>query len=100
VFSNAVLLDVTVALGISAGILIGVAITEHRRTKARRGELPEHAAVTPEDARPPSDISSSANRGKLISRLLATLTRIAHWLRDFGPIVSRWRGARLCLFSR
>src|SRR5580700_1182990 len=62
VFSNVVLLDVAVTLGISSGILIGVAISQRRRARPPSGELPAGNAPASENRKPPSDVSSSENR--------------------------------------
>jgi regulator of protease activity HflC (stomatin/prohibitin superfamily) len=86
VFSNVVLLDVAVTLGISSGILIGVAISQRRRARPPSGELPAGNAPASENRKPPSDVSSSENRLRLISRVKAPFGRAAHWVRHFGLI--------------
>src|ERR1700723_1425574 len=86
VFSNVVLLDVAVTLGISSGILTGVAISQRRRARPPRGELPAGNASPSENSKAPPDIASSENRHGLISRVKALFNRAAHWLRHFGLI--------------
>jgi regulator of protease activity HflC (stomatin/prohibitin superfamily) len=83
-FSNTVLLDVAVTLGISTGVLIGVAISQRRRARSPRREPQVGAAFAPEDSKVPSDDSSSASRFTLISRVKAQLGRAAQWFRHFG----------------
>src|ERR1700689_2942104 len=83
-FSNTVLLDVAVTLGISTGVLIGVAISQRRRARSSRREPQVGTAFAPEDSKAPSDDSSSASRFTLISRVMALLRRATQWLRHFG----------------
>lgn len=95
-FSNAVLLDVAVTLGIMDGILIGVAVAQTLRARPPKQEEPvstpeliaeSESAVVPADV--PTEIPEQLpkwNIAKVSPRLTAARARISGWFKKLGVL--------------
>jgi regulator of protease activity HflC (stomatin/prohibitin superfamily) len=84
---NPVLLDTAVTLGISTGVLVGVAVAQALRAKPQKTD--EHISMPPEDqaqtsAYPPA--SSNGDISKKSSRLIDITVFTKSWIRDLGEV--------------
>jgi regulator of protease activity HflC (stomatin/prohibitin superfamily) len=90
-FSNVVLLDVAVTLGISSGILIGVAVAQTVRarppkTRKMDEELAAPEPITETETAVLPEEPSKWDIAKVSPRLTAARVWIADWLRSHGAI--------------
>jgi len=85
---NRVLLDVAVTLGVSSGVLIGVAMAQAARVKPPKGDEDTTILALVEGTETPASTTASGDGedSELRSELKNLSTHVSGWLRDLRPL--------------